>query len=147
MYGTLLVLHILGATIWTGGHIVLSLVILPRVLKEKSPQLLHSFESAYERIGMPALFVQIVTGFMLAYRMIPDIDLWFDFANPIAHGIVTKLTLLILTFAFALDARFRVIPKLSANNLVDMAWHIIPVTLMSVLFVIVGVGFRAGWFY
>lgn len=145
MYGLLLALHILAATIWTGGHIVLSVVVLPRVLRERSPQRLLEFESVYEKIGMPALVVQIVTGLMLAYRMLPDISLWFDMSIPLAHGIAAKLTLLFLTFAFALDARFRVIPKLSVSNLNDMALHIIPVTIFSILFVLVGVSFRVGW--
>ncbi|WP_159737217.1 CopD family protein [Vibrio atypicus] len=145
MYGILLTLHILAATIWTGGHIVLAVVVLPRVLRERSAQRLLDFESVYEKIGMPALIIQIITGFMLAYRMLPDVSLWFDMSIPIAHGIAAKLILLLLTFAFALDARFRVIPKLSASNLKDMALHIIPVTLFSILFVIVGVSFRVGW--
>jgi uncharacterized membrane protein len=43
MHGFLLLLHLLAATIWTGGHLVLSLVILPRVLKNKSPAELLRF--------------------------------------------------------------------------------------------------------
>lgn len=147
MYGTLLLLHILSATIWTGGHIVLSVVILPKVLRERSPEQLLSFESVFEKIGMPALIVQVVTGLMLAHRLVPDVSQWFDMTNPVSHGIAAKLTLLALTFMFAIDARFRVIPVLSKNNLVDMAWHIIPVTLFSILFVVVGVSFRTGWLY
>lgn len=145
MYGLLLTLHILAATIWTGGHIVLSVVILPKVLKNRSPAQLLDFESVYEKIGMPALIIQVITGLMLAHRMLPDVSLWFDMSIPLAHGIAAKLSLLALTFMFALDARFRVIPKLSKDNLTDMALHIIPVTLFSVLFVIVGVSFRVGW--
>lgn len=145
MHGLLLALHILAATIWTGGHIILSCVILPRVLKHRDAKALEQFESAYEKIGMPALMIQIITGLMLAYTLLPDVALWFDFTNPLAHGIVAKLTLLGLTVLFALDARFRVVPKLSADNLVDMAWHIVPVTVFSVLFVLVGVSFRTGW--
>lgn len=145
MYGFLLAVHILSATIWTGGHIVLSLVILPRVLKNRSPAELLNFESGFEKIGMPALIIQIISGLMLAYQLIPDVSLWFDFSNPLAHGIVAKLSLLALTLVFAIDARFRVIPKLSESNLVDMALHIIPVTIFSILFVLVGVSFRAGW--
>lgn len=147
MYGIVLLLHILGATIWTGGHIVLAIVILPRVLREQSPEQLLKFESVYEKIGMPALFVQIITGLFLAYRMLPDVTQWFNFANPIAHGITAKLLLLTLTAGLAIDARLRVIPALSKNNLVDMAWHIVPVTVFSVLFLVVGVSFRAGWLY
>ncbi|NOH60779.1 CopD family protein [Vibrio sp. RE88] len=147
MYGILLALHLLAATIWTGGHIVLSVVILPSVLKNRSPQELIKFESVYEKIGMPALIIQVITGLMLAYRMLPDVSLWFDMSIPQAHGIAAKLTLLALTMMLALDARFRVIPRLSQSNLNDMAWHIVGVTLFSILFVLVGVSFRVGWLY
>lgn len=147
MYGTLLLLHILAATIWTGGHIVLATVVLPRVLQEKSPERLLEFEAKYEKIGMPALIIQVATGFVLAYRLVPDFSRWFDISNPISHGIIAKLLLLLLTVGFAIDARFRVVPNLSERNLVVMAWHIIPVTVFSVLFVVVGVSFRTGWLY
>lgn len=147
MYGTILLLHILAATIWTGGHIVLSVVILPKVLRERSPEQLLQFESVYEKIGMPALIIQVVTGLWMAHTMLPDVAAWFDMSNPIAHVILLKLSLLALTLIFALDARFRVIPVLSQHNLVDMACHIIPVTIISILFVVVGVSFRTGWFY
>lgn len=147
MYGTLLVLHILSATIWTGGHIVLSVVVLPRVLRERSPEMLLEFESRYEKLGMPALIVQVVTGLLLAYRLVPDVGQWVSMADPSSHPIAAKLVLLALTVGFAIDARFRVIPALSKNNLVVMAWHIIPVTIFSILFVVVGVSFRTGWLY
>ncbi|MEC9342122.1 MAG: CopD family protein [Pseudomonadota bacterium] len=147
MYGLCLLLHVLGATIWTGGHLVLSVVILPRVLRERSPQRLLEFESGYEKIGMPALVVQVVTGLYLAHRILPDISEWFALDNPAAQVIQLKLGLLLLTVAFAIDARFRVIPNLSEHNLVQLAWHIIPVTLFSVLFVYAGVAFRTGWLY
>lgn len=146
MYGVILFLHILGATIWTGGHIVLSVVILPKALREKSPEVLLSFESVYEKIGMPALIVQVVTGIILAYRLMPGVGQWFDMSNPLSQVILAKLSLLALTMAFAIDARFRVIPKLSEKTLTVMAWHIIPVTVFSVLFVLLGVSFRTGWF-
>ena len=147
MYGILLLLHILAATIWTGGHIVLSVVVLPKVLKEQSPEALLAFESVYEKIGMPALIVQVATGIMLAYHMVPDFTQWFNVANPVSHPIMAKLGLLALTVGFAVDARFRVIPNLSPATLNVMAWHIIPVTLFSILFVVVGVSFRTGWLY
>ncbi|WP_370979358.1 CopD family protein [Agaribacterium sp. ZY112] len=150
MYGVLLLLHLIAACIWTGGHIVLSVVVLPAVLKNRSAKQLLDFESVYEKIGMPALVVQVITGLLLAHRMLPDVSMWFDMSIPVAHGIAAKLSLLCLTLLFAVDARFRVIPKLSQEGvehryLVDMAWHIVPVTIFSVLFVVAGVSFRAGW--
>lgn len=147
MYGYLIMAHILGATVWTGGHIVLSLAVLPRVLKENSPERLLEFESAFERIGKPAMLVQIITGLLLAHRLLPDVYLWLDWSNPVSRVVGMKLMLLALTILLAADAKLRVLPKLSNKNLWDMAAHIIAVTLLSVLFVIVGVSFKTGWLY
>jgi len=147
VYGAILLLHILGATIWAGGHLVLAVTILPRVLREREPARLLEFESAYERIGMPALVVQVATGLWLAHRMVPEPGRWLAFDDPVASLVGVKLLLLATTVAFALDARLRLIPRLSERNLVALAWHIVPVTVVSVLFVIVGVAFRTGWFY
>lgn len=147
MYTVLLLLHILAATIWTGGHVVLSVVVLPDVLRERSVAKLMAFESVFEKIGMPALIIQVVTGLLLAHRLLPDVGLWLDLSNPVSHAIAAKLCLLGLTFGLALNARFRVIPHLTAERLTVMAWHIVSVTLLSVLFVAVGVSFRTGWLY
>ncbi|MEM7418395.1 MAG: copper resistance protein CopD [Pseudomonadota bacterium] len=147
MYGYLILAHILGATVWTGGHIVLALAVLPRILKEKSPQRLLEFESAFERIGKPAMLIQIVTGLLLAHRLLPDISLWLDWNNPISRVIAIKFILLTLIILLAVDAKLRVLPKLSQQNLWDMALHIIAVTLLSIIFVIVGVSFKTGWLY
>ncbi len=145
-WGIVLFLHLLGATIWTGGHLVLAVSVLPRVLRERSPADLLRFEAAYERIGMPALAVQVATGLWLAWRMVPDPGAWLAFDNPVTSLIGVKLLLLATTVGLALDARLRVLPKLSERNLVDLAWHVVPVTVVSVLFVFVGVSFRIGWF-
>ena len=147
MHGAILLLHILAATVWTGGHLVLALAILPRVLRERAPAKLLEFESAYERIGIPALVVQVVTGLWLAHRLVPELGRWLAFDDPVASLVGAKLLLLAVTVGFALDARLRLIPRLSEANLGALAWHIVPVTLVSVLFVFVGVAFRTGWFY
>ncbi len=126
---------------------MLALAVLPRILKEKSPQRLLEFESAFERIGKPAMLIQIVTGLLLAHRLLPDISLWLDWNNPISRVIAIKFILLTLIILLAVDAKLRVLPKLSQQNLWDMALHIIAVTLLSIIFVIVGVSFKTGWLY
>ncbi|WP_205472803.1 copper resistance protein CopD [Agarivorans sp. Alg241-V36] len=146
IYSLLLISHLVAATVWTGGHIVLSTVILPKVLKAKTPQMLLDFEQSFEKVGMPALIIQVITGLLLAYRWLPDLSLGFAFNNPISHAIATKLLLLSLTFGLAIDAKLRVLPNLSEEKLWDMAFHIIGVTILSIGFVIVGLSFRLGWF-
>jgi len=147
MYNFILLLHLLGATLWTGGHLVLALAILPGAIRKKEPGLILEFESGYEKIGMPALVVQTVTGFMLAYNLMPDISQWFSMNDAISYLILVKITLLVLTVVLAAHARLRIIPVLEATNLNLLACHIIAVTILSVLFVAVGLGFRTGGFF
>ncbi len=144
MHTFILLLHILAASIWTGGHLVLALTILPRVLREKSIAELLRFEAGFETVGIPALIIQVTTGIWLAHDLIPEITLWFSLENPLARLIMAKLCLLLMTLGLALDARLKIIPNLTQDNLVILAYHIIPVTLISVLFIVVGVSFRAG---
>ena len=68
-----------------------------------------------------------------------------ELQNPVARVVCIKLGLLALTALLAVDARLRIIPRLNESNLRALAWHIVPVTLIAVLFVITGVGFRFGW--
>lgn len=144
MYGTILFLHVLGATIWTGGHLVLALAILPRVLRERSPQELQRFEQSYERVGMSALALQVVTGLWMAWQMLPDVGAWTAMESGPARAIAVKLLLLGATALVALHARLRVIPRLQPSTLALMAWHIGAITLLSVAFVAVGVSLRFG---
>jgi putative copper export protein len=136
-------LHVLGATVWTGGHLVLAATVLPRALKDRSVDELRRFENGYERIGIPALVLQIATGLWLAADFLPP-ALWFDLHSPLARAVLIKLGLLGATALLAADARLRIIPRLTPDRLGTLAWHIIPVTVVSVLFVVVGVLVRAG---
>lgn len=144
MYTVMLILHLLGAAIWTGGHLVLALGILPGALRQRSVAPIQAFEAVYERIGLPALIVQILTGLWLAYRLLPDPAAWLDLSSPWTRLFTFKFTLLALTLGLAIDARLRLIPHLDESRLPSLAWHIIGITTLSVLFVITGVGFRTG---
>ncbi len=119
MHTTFLVLHVLAATIWTGGHLVLATTILPKVLKTKDIDKLLDFEGGYEKIGIPALLVQVVTGFYLAYQLVPDLGKWFSFSDHLPLHVGIKLILLILTAILALNANFRLIP----NPIVRLRLH------------------------
>ncbi len=145
-YPTILILHLIGATIWTGGHLILALGFLPKALQQQDPEPVIRFESVYEKIALPALLLQVLTGFWLAHLLVPDVSDWFSLKSPLTRLITFKLVLLLLTLALAVDARLRLIPNLTAKQLTALAWHILPVTLISVLFVVVGVMFRFGGF-
>lgn len=142
-YYIALSLHILGATIWAGGHLVLALTILPRALRERRAASVSEFEQRFERIGLPALAVQALTGLWLAHHLLGGPSNWFE-DNAIAHLVQVKLGLLALTLGLAVHARFRVIPRLSDSTLPTLAWHIRLVTLAAVLFVLAGASIRVG---
>ncbi|MDH3497057.1 MAG: CopD family protein [Gemmatimonadota bacterium] len=146
MYPFAVLLHVLGATIWTGGHLVLAITVLPRALRARDPRILLEFEAGFERLGIPALLIQIVTGVWLAWVRLPEIGAWFGFGSPAATHIFVKLVLLAATVALAAHARLRLLPRLDAARLPALGWHIVPVTVLSVLFVVVGVGLRTGGF-
>lgn len=63
-----LVLHLLGATVWVGGHLVLLITVLPKALRDRNPHPVLEFEKPFERIGIPALVLQVITGLWLAHR-------------------------------------------------------------------------------
>jgi putative copper export protein len=144
MYRTLIILHILGATVWVGGHIVLTLTILPRALRERDPVIIREFEDGYERIGIPALVIQVLTGLFLAYHWAPDVASWFRPATLHASLIAAKLGLLAVTVALAAHARLKIIPSLDSNTLRPLAFHIVAVTTIGVLMVVLGVAIRTG---
>lgn len=144
MYTIALMFHVLGATVWTGGHLVLSFCILPVALKERSPDYIRRFEQRFEKIGIPALALQIATGLYMAFQLQADVSHWFGFDTPISQTLTLKFSFLAATALLAVDARLRIIPHLTEHNLKSLAWHVIPVTVISVLFVLVGVSFRTG---
>lgn len=144
MYSYVILVHVIAATIWTGGHLVLSVSILPRALAARDPAILLGFETAFERVGMTALAVQVATGLWLAHVLAPDVSTWFSPDSLQSRLVAMKLALLGITALTAVDARLRIIPNLTAATLPAMARRVVLVTLASVGFVVVGVSFRGG---
>lgn len=139
----LLLVHLLGAAVWTGGHLVLTFAVLPRALAERDPAVVTAFEDRFERLGLPALALQTITGLLLAHRWLGGLDHLFD-GGGTARAILVKLGLLVVTIVLAAHARFRLIPTLSPATLGRLAWHIRLVTAVAVLFVVVGASVRSG---
>lgn len=142
----LLIIHLLSAAIWVGGHLLLVFGYLPQALKEKNQNIILNYERKYEPVGMTSLVLLIITGILMAYRYGVGIEYWFRFETPIEKVVSTKLALLLLTVLFALSAQFRVLPKLkiSADKLPEMTFHIVSVTIIGVLMLIFGSFVRFG---
>jgi len=141
--GLVVTLHVLGACVWAGGHLVLALTVLPRALARGDQRILRGFEEPFERIGIPALVVQVLTGVWLAGQLVP-MSRWLAFGSPLEVRVGVKLVLLALTVGLALHARLRLIPRLDDANLGLLAAHIVAVTTLAVALVVVGVSFQTG---
>jgi putative copper export protein len=141
----LILLHVLGATVWAGGHLILSLGFLPKALRQQNPEIILDFEKQYERIGLPALLIQVVTGIWMALIYVPFSE-WGSLPSPHHVYVWTKLSLLAGTLALAFHTRFFILPKLTAGKLPALAFHIVLVTVLAVFFVITGLSFRFSFF-
>lgn len=140
----LVIVHALAATVWTGGHLVLDLGVLPRALRERSAESIREFEEVFEPLGLTALALQVITGLWMGSILLPGFHGLFDPANPIGVLVGTKLLLLGATAALAVHARLRLIPNLTDANLSGLAWHIRGITALAIAFVVVGALIRLG---
>lgn len=144
MYPAVIAIHVIAATIWTGGHIVLFFAVLLPALKHRDHTRITAFEEHFEKVGIPALLTLVITGVWMAYRQQGDIAQWFTFSSAISRTVSEKLSLLLITVLLALHARLGIIPKLSEKNLNSLAIHITCVTVIAILFALTGVLHRFG---
>lgn len=144
VFPLLVIVHALAATVWTGGHLVLDLGVLPRALRERSAQRIRAFEELFEPLGLTALALQVITGAWMAWIYLPGFQGLLSPANPIGMLVGVKLLLLAATAALAIHARLRLIPSLTDDNLDGLAWHIRAITALAIAFVVVGALIRLG---
>ncbi len=137
---SIIFLHILAATIWTGGHLILSLGFLPKAMAKRDFKVIESFESRFEPIGLPALLVLVLTGVYMTTHYAPDL-FQLNWKDHYTRHVLLKYGLLILTLLLAIHARLILIPK---KALKPLAYHIIAVTFLSILFVLLGFSARSG---
>jgi putative copper export protein len=140
----LVILHALAATVWTGGHLVLDLGVLPVALREGSAARVRDFEATFEPLGLTALAIQVITGVWMAWIYLPRFQGLFSPSHPIGMLVGTKLLLLLATATLAVHARLRLIPTLNDANLGELAWHIRGITALAIAFVVVGALIRLG---
>lgn len=140
----LLVIHLLSATIWVGGHLIISLRILPYVIKTKDLKALLDFEHKFEVIGLPALVLLVISGIWMSinYGVLPNN--WFSFSSGIETVVSCKLILLTLTLILAVHARLFLIPRLTPGKLLPLTIHIILVTAIGVAMLVLGTFVRYG---
>ena len=144
VFPLLVIVHALAATVWTGGHLVLDLGVLPKALRAQSAAAIRSFEETFEPLGLTALTIQVLTGLWMGWIYLPGFQGLFSPAHPIGMLVGVKLLLLAATAVLALHARLRLIPSLTDDNLSGLAWHIRGITALAIAFVVVGALIRLG---
>ncbi len=144
VFSLLVIVHALAATVWTGGHLVLDLGVLPRALREGQAAPIRVFEETFEPLGLTALAIQVVTGLWMGWMYLPHFQGLFNPQNPIGMLVGTKLLLLVGTAALAVHARLQLIPNLTDANLSGLAGHIRGITALAIAFVVVGALIRLG---
>ncbi len=144
VFPLLVIVHALTATVWTGGHLVLDLGVLPRALRAKSAAQVRVFEEVFEPLGLTALAMQVLTGLWMGWIYLPGFQGLFSPVNPIGMLVGVKLLLLAATAALAVHARLRLIPNLTDDNLSGLAWHIRGIAGLAIAFVVVGALIRLG---
>ena len=136
-YTVLQLIHVLAATVWVGGHIALALGFLPEALRRRDPRLLMEFERVYgRRVGLPSLVIAAATGIAMAHSY----SGWFSEAWPIG----AKLALFALLIAIIVLGRHEL--HGGEQRLGRFAIHVWAVTIISVLFVVLGWHLRFGIF-
>jgi len=144
----LLIIHLLSAAVWIGGHLYLAACLLPGILRTKDTGRLLKFEKSFEPLGMPALLLLVVTGIWMSLQFGITWKDWFSFSSPMERVVSIKIILLLATVLFAVSAQTRVLPKLKKgkDRLTEMAVHILMVTLIGIAMLVLGTFLRYGGF-
>ena len=103
VFPLLVTVHALAATVWTGGHLVLDLGVLPRALRAQSAEAIRSFEETFEPLGLTALAIQVLTGLWMGWIYLPGFQGLFNPVNSIGILVGVKLVLLAGTAALAVQ--------------------------------------------
>jgi putative copper export protein len=146
LYQLLVIVHLLGATVWVGGHLVLVLGVLPRALRAGDGAAVAAFEKSYGRVGLGAMVGQLVTGVWLADRWLGGWTHVFSDPTPSTHRVMIKLGLVFATLVVGGYAYHRVLPGLASGpaGLRKFAVHAWTTTLLAVGLLVVGASIRLG---
>ena len=139
-----LILHLLAATIWVGGHLLLLLRYVPKAIKSKSLEELSAFRKNFEPVGMPSLFIFIITGILMAYDYNITFEKWFLFENSIEKIVSIKLILLFISLTLAFITIKFVLPSINKISPFILYFIIFLVTTIAVTMLVLGSLVRVG---
>lgn len=138
LHKTLITLHIIGAAMLAGGHLLFALGVLPRALRQKDADALLTFQKAFTPVGHTALLIQIVTGLWLAMP-------YFARRAAGVELVEAKILLLILVLGITIHAKVRVVKRLP-ESMGAYAGHIVANAVLATALLVLGAGLRLGGF-
>jgi uncharacterized membrane protein len=139
-----LIIHLLAATIWVGGHLLLLLRYVPKAIKSKSLEELSAFRKNFEPVGMPSLFILIITGILMAYDYNITFEKWFLFEDSIEKIVSIKLILLFISLTLAFITLKFVLPFINKISPFILYFIIFLVTTIAVTMLVLGSLVRIG---
>lgn len=140
----LIILHILGASIWIGGMLIMALGVLPKAKKANNASLIKDYEGSFHILGMIALTLQFLTGFRLAMIYAGGMKGLFDFSNHAAVLFMWKLVLILLTMGLFVVFKKKTLSALVNSNVSSASSMIWILTLISIALMVLGLGFSRG---
>ena len=140
----ILIIHLLAATIWVGGHLILLLKYVPKAIKSNSLNDITFFRKNFESVGIPSLLILLVTGILMAYHYEITIDKWFTFESSIEKLVSLKLILFFCTILLAFTAVKFIFPKLQNKPSFLLYLFISLVTIIAISMLILGSLVRIG---
>lgn len=144
MHQIVLIIHLLAATVWVGGHLILLLIYVPKARKTNSLDGISFFRKNFEILGMPSLILLLLTGVLLAYDYEVSIDKWFQFKGGIERIVSLKLLLFITTITLAISATKFIFPRLKNEPKPILYVFILLVTSIAVTMLVLGSLVRIG---
>lgn len=144
LHQLLLIIHLLAATVWVGGHLILLLIYVPKARKTNSLDGISFFRKNFEILGMPSLILLLLTGVLLAYDYEVSIDKWFQFKGGIERIVSLKLLLFITTITLAISATKFIFPRLKNEPKPILYVFILLVTSIAVTMLVLGSLVRIG---
>lgn len=140
----LVILHILGASIWIGGFLLYALKIIPAAKKENNAGIIKDFEKRYHVLAMIALTIQLLTGFRLGMIYTGGMGASFSLDTTASVLYVAKLALIFLSMFLIIFLRKAVLPKVTDENMSKLSSLVWVMTIIALVMLYLGTSFRFG---
>lgn len=140
----LVILHILGASIWIGGMLIMALGALPKAKKASDASLLKNYEGSFHILGMIAITIQFLTGFRLAMIYAGGMKGLFNFSNHAAVLFMWKLVIVLLSAGLFVVFKKKTLSNLDNNNISSASAIVWLIALLAIAQMVLGLGFSRG---